>query len=65
MSKEEALKRLQELDPDEICKYCIYEFDCGKEVTGGPNGPIYPPCIDCNLEDLIDIDTCIKDLAEV
>lgn len=38
------------------CECCIYNDGCNKEVSGSPNGPIYPPCCDadtCFDEELV------------
>lgn len=29
-----------------VCEVCRYEHICYGGVSGGPNGPIYPPCAD-------------------
>lgn len=47
---------IEEHDPEELCGYCIYGIDCEGGVTGGPNGPIYPPCDDSDPEHWFDID---------
>ncbi len=31
---------------DSLCGVCMYENNCSRGVSGGPNGPIYPPCAD-------------------
>lgn len=30
----------------ELCDVCVYKFSCPRGVTGTPNGPSYPPCVD-------------------
>ena len=64
MSREEAIAKLKEQDSDTICKYCIYENDCNKGVTNTGGGPIFPPCCDIELENLIDIDAYIANVEE-
>ena len=64
MNKEEALARLQEEDPDTLCTYCIYENDCDKGVTNAGGEPIFPPCCETELKNLIDIDAYIADIIE-
>lgn len=52
---------IENLDGDELCKYCEYNGDCPHGVTGGPNGPIYPPCADGLDEDDFDLETYLAD----
>ena len=61
---EEAWEKLSQLDGDELCRYCKYELDCSGGVSGGPNGPIYPPCSDGDIESVIDIDDYIASLED-
>ena len=51
---DERLKRWLE-EQDDYCPYCKYNDLCGGGVTGSPNGPIYPPCSDRELEEFIDL----------
>lgn len=51
------------LEHDAICPVCNYSFDCTGGVSGGPNGPIYPPCSDGDYERLVDEEDAIN-LAE-
>lgn len=39
-----------EENPEDMCKYCIYDEDCPHAITcyGGP--PIEPPCCSGNIE---------------
>lgn len=59
MTYDEALKELDEMD-EELCNYCKYSEDCSKGVSGGPSGPIYPPCADGCSEDYIDVEAYIE-----
>lgn len=31
---------------EKLCECCWYETVCSGGVSGGPNGPIFPPCCD-------------------
>lgn len=51
--KEKLQKWIIEHDGDDFCAYC--NCDCENVgVTGGPNGPIYPPCADWNDDKLLE-----------
>lgn len=55
----EDFKRMVEAvaDHERICDACKHQHDgCGGGVTGGPNGPIYPPCCDSGPESYVDED---------
>ena len=41
------------LEHEQVCSACRYEDVCKKGVSGGPNGPIYPPCCDAGYEELL------------
>lgn len=58
-------KIVENLDLDEICKYCTYGIDCPGPVTGGPNGPIFAPCHDGNPENWFDLDSYIEEEREM
>lgn len=45
---------------DDYCGYCHFSDDCKHGVSGGPNGPIYPPCVDCDYEYYIDADLLLE-----
>ena len=55
---EDLLKMLETVDDHERrCDACKHQNDgCAGGVTGGPNGPIYPPCSDLGPEEYIDED---------
>ncbi len=54
---------LETHDGEDYCSYCIYDTDCDRGVTGGPNGPIFPPCCDSDFrEELLDADALLEDL---
>lgn len=56
---------IDSLDAEELCRYCLHGSDCSKGVTGGPNGPIFPPCASAGLtEDDFDIDLYLEDVEE-
>lgn len=55
---------LENSDVKDICRYCLYNIDCGRGVKGGPNGPIYPPCADRDYELYLDIESIIQDMRE-
>lgn len=35
---------------EELCKYCIYEDECGGMKSDGKGQPSYPPCADHSEE---------------
>lgn len=55
---------IDNLDGEELCKYCEYSSDCSGGVKGGPNGPIYPPCADGLDEDDFDLEAYFSDLED-
>ena len=61
MSFSQAIEVLTEHEL--ACEVCRYDGLCRRGVTGGPNGPIYPPCCDTDLTDLLHEDEAIE-LAE-
>lgn len=44
------------LHEDLCCKVCQYQYDCNGGVSGGPSGPIYPPCADKDYDLWVDDD---------
>ena len=60
--KDRVEQWIQDHDGDDYCKYCIYHDDCPGGVIGGPNGPIYPPCADISVSELLDTDAILMDL---
>lgn len=46
-------------DAELLCKCCFYKDECSGGVTGGPNGPIYPPC--CDSDNCFDKDEIVKE----
>lgn len=64
VGKVEETVNIEELDQETLCKYCKYSGECsGPGVTGGPNGPIYPGCMD-NAEDFFDKEAYLEDLKK-
>lgn len=49
------------MDHERVCDCCIHNGDCSGGIHGGPNGPIYPPCAEC--DPLVYMDTDL--IAEV
>lgn len=47
------------------CDVCIYRNRCPKGVSGGPRGPMYPPCSDGDYERLADEDRVNEVYAEI
>lgn len=42
-------------DHDMVCEVCIYQgMGCTGGVSGGPNGPIFPPCSDLEPQRYVD-----------
>ena len=49
------------LGEEERCNYCPCQEDgCTGGVSGGPNGPAYPPCCDLELEDLLYVNDILE-----
>lgn len=48
---------------EQVCDVCRYDSLCIHGVAGGPNGPIYPPCCDKDISELVYEDDAIE-LAE-
>lgn len=60
MSREEAIKELTE--QDRLCTYCRYSSNCDGGVKNYGDGPIFPPCADGDLNDLINIEEYIEEV---
>ena len=41
------------IDCERLCDVCSYRSDCSRGVHGSPNGPIYPPCCDRDIKNII------------
>ena len=63
MNKDIMLQKI--IDKDRLCDVCRYNmiYNCHGGVRGGPNGPIYPPCADGDLERFVD-ENLIEDVYE-
>ena len=35
---------------DLLCGICLHRSDCSGGASGGPNGPIFPPCADKGVD---------------
>ena len=44
------------LDNDLECECCKCRCDCCQGVQGGPNGPVYPRCIDHGYDKVLDME---------
>lgn len=55
---------IESLDGDELCKYCQNRSECPGGVTGGPNGPIYPPCSNGLYEGDFDLEGYLADMED-
>lgn len=64
ISVPDVRKIIDSLDGDDLCQYCQFRNDCYGGVSGGPNGPIYPPCADGLDEDCFDLESYLSDLEE-
>lgn len=61
---EKIKKWIEEHEGNDYCKYCKCNDECGgSSVRGGPDGPIYPPCADTDVEELLDMETLLEDLG--
>ena len=57
---ERVIKWANEHDGDEWCNYCRYSDECDGGVKGSPNGPIFPPCADGDLDMWLDENVLIE-----
>lgn len=60
--KDRVEQWIEDHDGDNYCEYCIYHDDCPGGVSGGPNGPFYPPCCGTEMSELLDTDAILMDL---
>lgn len=63
MSFEDSIKVLEE--HGQLCSVCRYDDCCNHGVVGGPNGPIFPPCCDKDIRDLLYEDDAIEQAEEI
>lgn len=61
--KEKIDKWLEEHDGDDYCEYCIYGNECGG-LTYDSLGPLEPLCCSTDLEELLDTEAILMDIAE-
>lgn len=59
--KEEIKKWIDTHEGEDYCEYCIYNDKCNG-LHLGPKGPVYPPCCDRDIENILMLDLLIKDL---
>lgn len=52
--KEEIKKWIDTHEGEDYCEYCIYNDKCNG-LHLGPNGPVYPPCCDRDIEGLLNL----------
>lgn len=65
MSNNERFEKwLSEHDGEEQCHYCIYDDECPHGIRCYGGEPIEPPCAGRDLEDLLDIESILKDLED-
>lgn len=51
------------IEEHEGVDYCKCNDECGGSgVVGGPDGPIYPPCVDTDIEELLDTEALLEDM---
>lgn len=63
MTTEELLKKwIEENGVPEICNYCICDSDCKHNVVCYGGEPIFPPCADGDIEELLDTDAILADI---
>lgn len=49
------------LDYERACDACTYKYDgCSGGISGGPNGPIYPPCAEHDPTQYLDEDLIVE-----
>ena len=63
MSFADAIEVLENIG--QLCCVCRYDTCCNHGVTGGPNGPIFPPCCDEDISDLLYEDEAIEMAKEI
>lgn len=63
MTDEEKINKwIEEHDCEDYCEYCINSSICdGKTVCYGGQ-PIFPPCAETDILDLLDTDALLKDI---
>lgn len=62
---ERVIKWANEHDGDEWCNYCRYSDECDGGVKGHLNGPIFPACVDSNLDMFLDEEALIEAIENV
>lgn len=55
-------KWIEENGCPEYCRYCLYEYDCSKDIVCYGGQPIEPHCEGLEPEDFLDIDSIYIDL---
>lgn len=53
--------QFNKLEGEDCCPYCPYKDECSGGVTGGPNGPIYPYCADCDIHEKLNKEAFFDD----
>lgn len=51
-------------DNEELCKYCRYESDCPRGVSRYGDGPVYPPCAECEPIAYIDYAKVLDEIEQ-
>lgn len=48
-------------DTEDYCGYCEFGHYC-TGMSHGPNGPVYPPCSEKPIKDILDLERIAADL---
>ncbi|MCB6343709.1 hypothetical protein [Enterocloster lavalensis] len=65
MSDNERLEKwLSEHDGEDLCHYCIYDRECPHGIRCYGGAPIEPPCASRELDDILDIESILRDLED-
>lgn len=66
MTDKEKIEKWIKENVENYCSYCTYACE-NPGVTGGPNGPVYPPCADWNeviMMQSLDVDSILQDIED-
>lgn len=65
MSDSEKIEKwLSEHEGKERCHYCIYDDECPHGIRCYGDATIEPPCAFRDLEELLDMESILKDLED-
>lgn len=53
---EDIIKKLKELEGEELCELCMFSVDCPRSTQCYGGNVVYTPCAEDSYEDYIDVD---------